>query len=289
MTLQKGNHFSNKMDSTTAVGEIVYAYIVARPDYGFAVALLSRFNTCPAQCHYDAAKRCLKSLIRSANDGIWYWRRQPREDLPTGNFVPRTLESFEQKYPILEDPFLTSGMCDVSLAPNILMRRSFGGTFVFLGGLALVMYVAKLQPTVVTSIGEGEFIQLVLTGKKVKHVRTVMTEFGFPQKGPSPIFGDNISSIMMGNNVRPTDRTRHMDIKWFALQEWIHIDGDIILIHISGDLNASDALSKALAWVKHYRHMSRAMGATGPVYLNDTISTVPTKSSAIKALYIAYT
>jgi Reverse transcriptase (RNA-dependent DNA polymerase). len=269
------------------VGEIVYAYIVARPDYGYAVALLSRFNTCPAQCHYNAVKRCLKSLIRSADDGIWYWRREPRDDLSPGEFVPRPLESFEKQYPILEDPFLTSGMCDVSLAPNILMRRSFGGTFVFLGAVVLVMYVAKLQPTVVTSIGEGEFIQLVLTGKKVKHVRTVMTEFGFPQHGPSPIFGDNISSIMMvGNNVKPTDRTRHMDIKWFALQEWIHIDKDIILIHISGELNASDALSKALAWIKHYRHMSRAMGATGPIYLTASVKLSPTNSSAIKALFI---
>jgi hypothetical protein len=89
-------------------------------------------------------------------------------------------------------------MCDVSLAPNILMQRSFGGTFVFLEGVALIMYVAKLQPTMVTSIGEGEFIQLVLTGKKIKHVHTVMTELAFPQRSPSPIFGDNISSILMG-------------------------------------------------------------------------------------------
>jgi hypothetical protein len=96
-------------------------------------------------------------------------------------------------------------MCYVSLAPNILMRRSLGGTFVVLGAVALIMYVAKVQPMVVTSIGEGEFIQLVLTGKKVKHVRTVMSELGFPQRAPSPIFGENISSIMMGNNVRPTD------------------------------------------------------------------------------------
>lgn len=177
-------------------------------------------------------------------------------------------------------------MCDVSLAPNIIMRRSFGGTFIFLGGVALVMYVAKLQPTVVTSIGEGEFIQLVLTGKKIKHVRTVMSELDFAQSRPSPIFGDNISSIMMGNNIRPTDRTRHMDIKWFALQEWIHIDKDIILIHLSGELNSSDALSKALAWVKHYRHMSRAMGATGPVYMNDNMKLVPCDSTAIKALFI---
>jgi Reverse transcriptase (RNA-dependent DNA polymerase)./Integrase core domain. len=65
--LQKLNGFNYR----GVVGEIVYAYIVAHPDYGFAVALLSHFNTCPSQCHYDAAKRCLKSLIWSATDGIW--------------------------------------------------------------------------------------------------------------------------------------------------------------------------------------------------------------------------
>ena len=146
-------------------------------------------------------------MIRSADDGIWYWRRSPHEDLPPGDFQPRQIEEFESKYPILEDPFLVAGMCDVSLAPNILMRRSFRGTYVLLGAVALVMYLAKLQPTVVTSIGEGEFIQLVLSGKKVKHVQTVMNELGFKQNRPSPIFGDNISSIMMGNNVRPTERT----------------------------------------------------------------------------------
>jgi len=112
--------------------------------------------------------------------------------------------------------------------------------------------VAKLQPIVASSSGEGEFVQLVLTGKKVKYVRTVMSEFEFPQLMPSPIFGDNISSIMMANNVRPTDRTRHMDIRWFALQEWIHVDRDIIIIHIAGIINPSDALTKALAWLKHH-------------------------------------
>jgi hypothetical protein len=64
------------------------------------------------------------------------------------------------------------------------------------------------------------------------------------------------------------------------------VDKDIILIHIPGDLNSSDALSKALAWVKHHRHMSRAMGATGPVHLSDSMKLIPVESSAIKALYI---
>jgi hypothetical protein len=281
-SLRKTNGFNYR----AVVGEIVYAYITCRPDYAFAVSLLSRFNTCPAQCHYDAAKRCLKSLIRTADEGIWYWRRTTRSDLPPSTHIPRKMEEFEKKFPILRDPFLVSGICDVSIAPGILMRRSFGGTLIFLGNLYLVLYVAKLQPIVASSTGEGEFVQLVLTGKKAKYVRSVMKDFGYPQTVPSPIFGDNLSSIMMANNVRPTDRTRHMDIRWFALQEWIHVDKDIIVIHISGIINPSDALTKALAWLKHHRHMSRAMGHLGSPYAPGIYRLDPVYNESISALFI---
>ena len=114
-----------------------------------------------------------------------------------------------------------------------------------------------------------------------------MNEFGFPQKVPSPIFGDNLSSIMMANNIRPTDRTRHMDIRWFALQEWIHVDKDIIVIHIAGIINPSDALTKALAWLKHHRHMSRAMGHLGSPFAPAGIFRLdPVPNDSISALFI---
>jgi hypothetical protein len=106
------------------------------------------------------------------------------------------MEEFEEKFPILKDPFLVSGICNVSIAPKILMRQSFGATLlVMLGNVYLIMWLGKLQPVVASSTGEGEFIQSVLTGKKVKYVRTVMKEFGFPKDAPSPIFGENLSSI----------------------------------------------------------------------------------------------
>jgi hypothetical protein len=160
-TLKRKNGF----DYRSVIGEIVYAYILCRPDYGFAVSLLSRFNTCPAQCHYDAAKRCLKSLIRNNSDGIWYWHQKPRlADLPPTDHTPREIEDFELKYPLLNDPFLVSGMCDVSIAPELFCRQSVGSVYVFLANVALILYLAKLQPIVASSTGEGEFIQLVLGG-----------------------------------------------------------------------------------------------------------------------------
>jgi hypothetical protein len=280
--LRKQNGFNYR----GVVGEIVYANITGRPDYTFAASILSRFNTCPAQCHYDAAKRALKILIRTPDEGIWYWRRATQDDLPPTLHEPRQMEDFEKKFPILQNPFLVSGICDVSIAPNILMRRSFGATLIMLGNLYLILWTGKLQPVVASSTGEGEFIQLVLTGKKVKYIRTVMSEFGFPQESPSPIFGDNLSSIMMANNVRPTDRTRHMDIRWFALQEWIHVDKDIIVVHISGIINPADAMTKALAWLKHHRHMSRAMGHLGSPFAPGRFRLKMVPSESICALFL---
>jgi hypothetical protein len=280
--LRKRNGFNYR----GVVGEIVYAQITGRPDYTFAVSLLSRFNTCPAQCHYDAAKRALKTLIRTPDEGIWYWRRAMRDDLPPATHEPRKMEEFEKKFPILRNPFLVSGICDVSIAPKIMMRRSFGASIIMLGNLYLILWTGKLQPVVASSSGEGEFIQLVLTGKKVKYVRTVMSEFGFPQESPSPIFGDNLSSIMMANNVRPTDRTRHMDIRWFALQEWIHVDKDVIVIHISGIINPADAMTKALAWLKHHQHMSRAMGHLGSPFAPGRFRLKMVPNDSICALFL---
>ena len=51
----------------------------------------------------------------------------------------------------------------------------------------------------------------------------------------------------------PTERTRHIDIRFFAIQGWKE-RGDIILHHIPGIINPSDDLTKPLGWVLHSRH-----------------------------------
>ena len=120
-------------------------------------------------------------------------------------------------------------------------------------------------------------------------MRSILHELGIPQNGPSPIYGDNMAAILMANNTRPTDRTRHLDIRWFAIQEWIHVDHDIILLHIAGTLNPSDSQTKALRYKLHHRHMSRAMGHLGSPFLSGRFRLVSRDGGTIKALYLVYT
>ena len=86
-----------------------------------------------------------------------------------------------------------------------------------------------------------------------------MSELGFPQHGPTPIYEDNMSAINMINSKIPSDRSRHIDIQHFAIHDW-KAAGDIVMRHIPGIINPSDGLTKSLGWVLHARHARRIMG-----------------------------
>ena len=87
----------------------------------------------------------------------------------------------------------------------------------------------------------------------------MLTELGYPPDSPTKIHEDNASTIAIVNSWTPTERTRHIDIRYFAIQDWKE-QGDIVLLHIAGVINPADDLTKPLGWVLHTRHARRFMG-----------------------------
>ena len=84
-------------------------------------------------------------------------------------------------------------------------------------------------------------------------------QFGYEQKDPTPIYIDNLPALRMVNdNSSPAERTRHVNICFFQLQDW-RFDGDIIMIHIKGVLNISDTETKPIGFVLHSCHHFRQM------------------------------
>ena len=70
----------------------------------------------------------------------------------------------------------------------------------------------------------------------------------------------------MANAQQPTKRTRHMDIKNFALQDWVKEDL-LQLIRINTSDNWSDVMTKATGRVLFYRHMNYVLGKIIPTYV----------------------
>ncbi len=83
------------------------------------------------------------------------------------------------------------------------------------------------------------------TGKMILFVRSVMWDLGIPQEVATMMYEDTDAFTAMSNAQKPTTHTRHMDIKYYSICEWV--DRDLMhLERIDTKLNMSDHLTKGL-------------------------------------------
>ena len=117
-----------------------------------------------------------------------------------------------------------------------------------------VVYKSKTQSLTVGSSTEAEFIAAHTAAKIAKYLQIILKQLGYEQTKPTPIYIDNMSALqIINNNTSLTERTRHLDIRYYAIQDWREA-GDIIMEHIPGILNPSDDMTKPLGYVLHARH-----------------------------------
>ena len=102
-------------------------------------------------------------------------------------------------------------------------------------------------------------IAAVTAAKTAKYLRSVLIGLRFPQDEPTPIYEDNASAIEIINAQKPTERSRHIEIRFFAIQDW-KMKGEIKMLHIPGVINPADDLTKPLGWILHSRHARYIMG-----------------------------
>lgn len=93
----------------------------------------------------------------------------------------------------------------------------------------------------------------------------VMKQLGYEQTSVTTIYIDNLLALKTINeNTAPTERCRHVDLRYWALQDWSHVDKSLIMAHCPGTINISDNQTKPLGYVLHARHCHQAMGHYGP-------------------------
>jgi hypothetical protein len=182
--------------------------------------------------------------------------------MPDGAHPSLVLPDDLPAFPVPSSPIELTCFVDAAHGNDLRRRRrsTTGYAFVLCG--AAVSYRTKTQSITATSSTEAEFLAAVLAAKHAKYLRAILKDLGFPQDGPTPIYEDNMSAIQMINARVPTERSRHIDIQFFAIQDWKEAK-EIVMIHIPGVINPSDDLTKPLGWVLHGRHARRMMGHYG--------------------------
>lgn len=133
----------------------------------------------------------------------------------------------------------------------------------FAGGT--VAYKSRLLPTVALSSTEAEFMGACDAAKVLLYVRSILWDIGIPQEAASLLYEDNDAATAMANANKPTPRTRHMDIRYFALTEWVERDL-ISLERIDTSMNMADHFTKQLPPVLFSRHVDHILGHVPPPY-----------------------
>jgi hypothetical protein len=102
-------------------------------------------------------------------------------------------------------------------------------------------------------------------GRMSLFVRSILWDLDIPQEAAMIVYEDNNGCTAMGNTQKPTARTRHIDIKYFALCDWIERD----LIHlerINTSINIANHLTKSLFRTLFHRHSDFLLGHVPPKY-----------------------
>ena len=107
-------------------------------------------------------------------------------------------------------------------------------------------------------------------GKGGLYLRSIMEELGLEQIGPTEILCDNQGALKITNAQQPSKRTRHVEIKEFAVQHWVE-DEQIVYEDVITTHNPSDSLSKATSRIKFWEHFDVLMGRRAPQYASNAL------------------
>ena len=254
-----------------AIGELIYALVTCRPDISYPVIKLSQYATRPTRIHFEAIKNIYRYLNSTKEEGIHFWRKTPRHDMPfipfpttkrDGNYDESTVSERQQIY----DNIMLAAV-DSDFAGDNSHRKSVSGIILRLAG-GTIFYKTKYQDTIALSSTEAEFTAAAEAGKYILYVRTILDQIGVPQHHATVLYEDNQGALLMANAQQPTKRTRHMDIKHFSIQDWVKRDL-IRLKRIATNDNFSDVMTKATARVLFYRHMEYILGKIQPEYIQN--------------------
>ena len=246
-----------------AVGELLFAASRCRTDILFHVIKLSQFSSQPDEIHYKAVKNVFRYLRATLDHGLHFWRSNPHPTLPDTPLPKVYKSNYESNSPDFS-PYKLTTFVDSDWAGDTSTRKSTTGYALYMAG-APILYKCQLQTIVALSSTEAEFVAVADAGKAVLYIRSIIEQLNIPLPSATPMYVDNQGARLMANNQQPSRRTRHLDIKHFALHNWTERDL-LVLCPVSTHDNNSDILTKSLGRQLFHRHRNYLLGSFQPNY-----------------------
>ena len=253
-------------DYQSAVGGLLYLSLTARPDIAQSVGMLSRFMSCPAVKHVEAAKQVISYLYGTKNLGITYTRN--------GASTPHLQSTAERS----ESQKLVT-YADADYAGDSESRKSTSGFAILLHG-GVISWQSKLQSTVALSTAEAETMAGVDAVKQLMHLRLFLREIGLEQLGPSYVYEDNQAAISLAQGKEQSQRSKHYQIKVHFISEQRKI-GIFDYVKVGTKDQLADTFTKPLGRDEFVRFRSW-MGVSPPPEPTTVAASIKTAAAEVK-------
>jgi hypothetical protein len=219
ITIEEGKKI-DRSEYISMVGSLLYASTSTRPDFSYAVGVLSRFMHNPGSQHVVACKRVLRYLKGTTDLGLEY-----------------NLQN------IKHNEFNIEAFTDADWAGDHDQRRSTTGWLIKLNGCT-VSWSSKRQTTPALSTAEAEYMAVSAAVQEIQWIRQLieeMTSF-LPH---TKLYCDNQAAIWISNDDTHHQRTKHIDIKHHHVRDALNRK-QLELLKIATEYNVADILTKAL-------------------------------------------
>ena len=197
------------------IGCLLYL-LGTRPELYFIIVTLSRFVTNPGWLHWLGALYVLIYIRGTVDKGIIF-----------------------KKFQSLE----LSVYVDSDWGTTVDDRKSISGYIIYLGSTPIVWRSRSQKGAPATSSCEAEYISLSQCINEILWIISFLKELGFNLPLPIPIYCDNKSAKDLAYNPVHHDRTKHIDISYHRIREFI-LDGTIRILHVKTQNNPADLFTK---------------------------------------------
>ena len=213
------------------IGSLLYL-LGTRPELYFIVITLSKFVINPGYLHWLAALRVLFYVCSTPLYGL--------------------IIRVKQK-------FVLSVYVDSDHGGNVDDRKSISGYIIYLGTTPIVWRSRQQKGKPAVSSCEAEYISLSACINEVVWIIFFLTELGFQLPTPVPIYCDNKSAKDLAYNPVHHDRTKHIDIRYHRIREFI-LDGTVTILYVKSEDNPSDIFTKTVSSLVFQKLISRIYG-----------------------------
>ena len=137
------------------------------------------------------------------------------------------------------------GYCNSDLAGNKDKRISVTGFCIYICR-CLVSWKSQGQKHATLSSTEAEYVAVSEICQEIMFIRSILEFIGVKFKTLITVYCDNIGAIFLAYNAKTGGRTKHIDVKYHYVREYVR-DVIIQIVFVRSENNHSDIFTKNTA------------------------------------------